>query len=1299
MTNKESVFKTVFVLMCFCLLYGSVFSQNIQMNFSEKDLASKAGLDVINNLPVTFRKNMGQWDEKIMYEASSPGWNASVRFMPTQLSFAFYRKEENDRTESSEDTENKIVITKSECLVWNLHFKNVSPGVDITAVGEQESRTNYLIGKDPSKYRTNVPDYKMITYTGLYNDIDLCYYSTGRNLKYDYVLRPFADMSQIQMYCEGVLGLSINSKGQLEIKNEWGTLVEELPESYQLINGTKRQVAIQYCLLDNYTFGFKAVGDYDPAKELIIDPVILDWSTFVGLTVTGDEGYIYDIAADQAGNVYGTGYVYGTSFPVTPGSFSGTSGGLSDVFVVKLNSSGTALVYATYLGGSQAEEGNAIDVNAAGEAFITGYTRSPNFPATAGSVSTSFGGVYDAFVTKLDAAGSSLVYSTFIGGSATDQARAISINGAGEAFVTGYAASANFPVTAGAFSTTKSATSFDLFALRLNAGGSALLYSTFIGGSSGEEPFDAEVNSAGEFHITGSTLSADFPTTPGAFDLTKNGIEDAFVTKLNSTGSALVYSTFIGGGNPGNNSGLGIDIGPGGEAYVVGITAAPSFPTTPGAYDVSYNGTSGMKDLFVLKLNLSGSALVYSTFLGGTSEEGGQGTFWGHDNDNLGIAVNSAGEAFVSAFTQSTDFPVTTCAYDNSFNGGGSNPEGGDLTISKFNASGSSLLYSTYVGGIGDDYRNPRIVLRGVCEDEVIVCGTTHSANFPTTAGVFQPVKLNGGGDQPVIFKMKPEVDVNFTYSKPPCSLTVTFTDSSTGNCVWQTGPWAPSTWNWNFGDGTTSSQQNPVHTYTTPGTYSVTLVISCPEDSITIPVIVSNSSLPVTGNTTLCNGGSTVLNAGLANSYVWNTGATTSSIGVSPTVNTTYSVIVNNGSCLDTLYMSVIIGTSPALSYSVTPVLCNGDNNGAASITPTGGNSPYSYSWSNGQITSSISGLIAGTYSVVVADATGCTGTQTLSITQPLVLTTTVSSVPAACGGNSGVAGINVSGGIGAYTYLWNPSVASVSSITGLAAGNYSVTVSDANGCSLDTVVIVVATGSLSATASNTTICVGEPALLNASGGTSYAWSNGSTGASISVSPSATSTYSVIVSSGFCSDTVSSTVTVYSAPVISAYSNTTISAGGSVTLTASGGNNYSWSNGDAGPVIFVSPLVTTTYCVFSNNGNCTDSACVTIYVESTDCGFSDDQLFVPDAFSPNGDTKNDVLGLYYPNPSCIKELVFVVFDRWGEKVFEAETITATWDGTYNGKPMNTAVFVYYMKLEFITGTEVVKKGNVSLIR
>lgn len=1299
MVSLKHYFQPVLVLVFFFLFGEAVLSQNHRPGSMEHGIVSKALSDELNNVPVTFRKNMGQWDEKIIYEASSPGWNASVRFLSTQLSFAFYRKVENEKQISIEHADNQKYTSKSECLVWNLYFKNTSPGVNVTAVGEQESRTNYLIGQDPSKYRINVPDYKMITYTGLYNNIDLCYYSTGRNLKYDYILRPNADMSQIQMYCEGVLGLSINNKGQLEIKNEWGTLIEELPESYQLIKGIKKQVPIRYCLLDNYTFGFRAVGDYDPSKDLIIDPVILDWSTFVGPTVTGDEGYIYDIATDPAGNVYGTGYVYGTSFPVTPGSYSGTWGGLNDVFVVKLNPSGTALVYATYLGGSQADEGNAIDVNAAGEAFITGFTRSANFPATAGSVSTSFGGVYDAFVTKLDATGSSLVYSTFVGGSATDQARAISVNGAGEAFVAGYSASANFPVTPGAFSTTKSATSFDLFALRLNAGGSALLYSTFIGGGSGEEPFDAEVNSNGEFHITGSTLSADFPTTPGAFDLTKNGIEDAFVTKLNSAGSALLYSTFIGGGNPGNNSGLGIDIGPGGEAYVVGITAAPSFPTTPGAYDGTYNGTSGMKDLFVLKLNLSGSALVYSTFLGGTSEEGGVGTFWGHDNDNLGIVVNSSGEAFVSAFTQSTDFPVTTCAYDNSFTGGGPNPEGGDLTISKFNAAGTALLYSTYVGGIGDDYRNPRIALRGVCEDEIIVCGTTHSADFPTTAGVFQPVKLNGGGDQPVIFKMKPEVDANFTYSKPPCSLTVTFTDSSTGNCVWQNGPWSPSTWSWNFGDGTTSSQQNPVHTYSAAGTYSVTLVISCPEDSVTIPVMVSNSSLPVSGNTTLCNGGSTVLSAGSANSYAWNTGATTSSISVSPTVNTTYSVIVNNGACLDTLYMSVIIGTSPALSYSVTPVLCNGNNTGMASITPTGGNSPYSYSWSNGQITSLISGLIAGTYSVIVADANGCSSTQTLSVTQPPALTVTVSSVPAACGANSGVAAISVSGGAGSYTYLWNPSAGSVPSITGLSAGNYSITVSDTNGCSLDTVVIVAATSSISATASNSTICAGESAQLNASGGTSYVWSNGSTGASISVSPTASATYSVIVSSGPCSDTAVSTVTVYSAPVISAYSNTTISAGSSVTLTASGGSNYTWSSGGAGPVILVSPLVTTTYCVFSDNGNCTDSACVTIYVESADCGSSEDQLFVPDAFSPNGDTRNDVLGLYYPDPSCIKELEFIVYDRWGEKVFEATTLTATWDGSYKGEPMNTAVFVYYMKVTFMTKEEIVRKGNISLIR
>ncbi len=544
------------------------------------------------------------------------------------------------------------------------------------------------------------------------------------------------------------------------------------------------------------------------------------------------------------------------------------------------------------------------------------------------------------------------------------------------------------------------------------------------------------------------------------------------------------------------------------------------------------------------------------------------------------------------------------------------------------------------------------------------------------------------------------------------------------------------------------------------------------------LPMTATADSTPPTGcgNTNGTAWIDTIINGIGPYHYSWSNGATTSAI--SNLASGTYTCTIIDSSC--PAETTVVVITLPSgASFSVTPAftpnLCFGGTSGSASVTVNGGSTPYTYSWNpSGQSTSAATGLSSGIYSVTITDGTGCTSTQTINVTQPAALSTTVSSNPASCSGNNGSASVSASGGTGAYTYSWNPSGSSTANATGLASGNYSVTVTDANGCSkISTVsvsltaglsasvtstaascggnsgtatassssgtppytynwsngqtsqtssnlasgnysvtitdaggcsstqtITVAATGSISASATNDTICAGQNATLAATGGTNYSWSTGATTAGVSVNPVVTTNYSVIVSSGTCTDTAFSTVTVNTAPNVSAWSNTTITAGSSTTLSATGGTNYSWSTGETTSDITVSPLVTTTYCVTSSNSGCTDSACVIVYVQQTDnCNYAEDQLFVPDAFSPNADTKNDILGIYFPDISCIRETEFVIYDRWGEKVFEASSIVSTWDGTYKGKMMNTAVFVYYMKVTFNNGKETIKKGNISLIR
>jgi gliding motility-associated-like protein len=313
--------------------------------------------------------------------------------------------------------------------------------------------------------------------------------------------------------------------------------------------------------------------------------------------------------------------------------------------------------------------------------------------------------------------------------------------------------------------------------------------------------------------------------------------------------------------------------------------------------------------------------------------------------------------------------------------------------------------------------------------------------------------------------------------------------------------------------------------------------------------------------------------------------------------------------------------------------VLCNGGNSGTATSSASGGTPPYTYLWNNGQTMAIATGLSAGTYTVTVTDANGCTSVQTVVITQPPAMSSTVSSTPAQCGSNNGTATVTVTGGVLPYTYFWSPSGGTSSNATGLPGGNYTVTVTDANGCTQTVTVSVTSTGGPTATVSaSVTVSPGSSTILNASGGGTYLWS-----------------------------------------------------------PASGLSCITCQNPTA------SPSATTQYCVIvSDTNNCSDSACLMVYVENPCSGNLN--LPVANAFSPNNDGANDRFCLRGWN-NCLKDFIIYIYDRWGEKVFESENPAFCWDGTYKGSPLNTGVFVYYIKAILETDDEVVKRGNISLIR
>jgi hypothetical protein len=412
-----------------------------------------------------------------------------------------------------------------------------------------------------------------------------------------------------------------------------------------------------------------------------------------------------------------TGYTKSTDYDVTPGAFQTTyGGGAFDVFVTKLNASGSGLVYSTYIGGSNWDQGNGIAVDVSGNAYVTGYTQSTDYDVTPGAFQTTNGGNKDVFVTKLNASGSGLVYSTYIGGSNDDYGWGIAVDVSGNAYVTGGTNSIDYDVTAGAFQTTKDVYP-DVFVTKLNASGSGLVYSTYIGGSDSDGGSGIAVDGSGNAYVTGSTKSTNYDVTAGAFKTTKVGGSysyDLFVTKLNASGNGLVYSTYIGGSSDDYGSGIAVDGS--GDAYVTGRTWSTNYDVTVGAFQTT--GGGAYYDVFVTKLNASGSGLVYSTYIGGSGADEG-----------YGIAVDGSGNAYVTGYTESTNYDVTPGAFQTTYAGNG------DVFVTKLNANGSGLVYSTYIGG--SNYEEGRgIVLDG--SGNAYVTGRTNSTDYDVTAGAFQ---------------------------------------------------------------------------------------------------------------------------------------------------------------------------------------------------------------------------------------------------------------------------------------------------------------------------------------------------------------------------------------------------------------------------------------------------------------------------------------------------------------------------------------------------------------------------------
>lgn len=605
-------------------------------------------------------------------------------------------------------------------------FPGANPLPRLLPFDRLDTHISYFYGKDPVRWHPDVPVWSGVRVVDLYPGIDL--EMSGENGRWAWRLvrhppSPGAATSfGIQLQVEGADGLALLD-GVLKIDTAVGEFdlplpATDLPLQITGISALGRQAVMTVPFVRT-----ALTGDFPPAAPGRNSAELL-YSTFLGGS-SADWGN--SIAMGPSGSIYTSGRTASGNLPTSVGAFDASSNGSYDAFAARFTSDGTRLVYATYLGGSGDDGWPALVVDEDGSAYLASDTSSVDFPVTPGAYDMSANGDLDAYVVKLTPNGTRLAYATYLGGSGSDGASpSLPLDGDGSVFLSGTTSSADFPTTPGAFDTSYNGGASDRFVARLSPEGSTLVYATYLGGSGADTGYSIAIGKAGDAYLAGYTSSPDFPTTPGAYDITWSGGDDVFVAKLNLAGTRLVYSTLLGAGGP--DLGYDIALDEDESAYVSGFTESPDFPTTPGAYDRSYNGS---RDAFVSKLAPDGATLAYSTFLGGSGEDMG----WG-------LAVGGDRNAYLIGYTASANLPITPDAFDATFRGGTY-----DGFIARLSPDGTRLNYATYVGSSGWDVMRMAVV---AADGTAWVVGWSHSSTFPTTAGAYD-TGFNGDVDAVIV--------------------------------------------------------------------------------------------------------------------------------------------------------------------------------------------------------------------------------------------------------------------------------------------------------------------------------------------------------------------------------------------------------------------------------------------------------------------------------------------------------------------------------------------------------------------
>ena len=1161
---------------------------------------------------IQFIENKGQWKFPFLYKTNLP--NGAMFIEKHAFTYNLYNAHEVNFHPYHHDHEKKPLKSHA----FKMHFVNANPAVAVNGENASTEYYNYLIGNDKSKWKSHIKGYGLVKYKSLYPNIDLHLYSTNTHLKYDAIIQPGGNSKEVQFRYEGVDKLQVDEAGNLHIVTSVNEVIEQKPYAYQLINGKKIEIPCQF-ILDGSYVSFKT-NKYDKSFPLIIDPVLI----FAAQSGSTADNFGMTATYSSDGSLFSGGMTYNIGYPTTLGAYDTTSNpnggfyGITDAVITKYSPDGSTLIYSTYIGGGTANQGTetvqSMIANNNDELFFYGVTSSIDFPMLANSYDTTFNGgnfvgfvrngAYfynngtDIYVAKLSVDGSTLLASTYIGGSNNDgmnynqnyqdvfgnflsdpdslqhnygdQFRGeIMLDDDGDCYIASTTRSNDFPVINSYKDTINGEQDGVIF--KLDANLSNLLWSTYIGGNDKDACYSLKVDSNEVVYASGGTVSTDFPITPGTINTTyQGGVTDGFLIKLNNTGDSLLASTFL--GTNGYDQTYFVELDRFGSVYTVGQTDN-TFPVVNASY-------SSAGSTFILKLNNDLDSILYATTFG---------------NGNLGVnyspsafLVDRCQNVYVSGWggdiisgPAMTNMPTTLNAFRTT------SPNGFDFFLFVLERDAQSQLYGTYFGGNQSqehvDGGTSRFDKNGVVYQSVCAgCGGRQ--DFPVTPGAwpttapFYDGRVNyssncNNGVFKFDFEIIPQADFSVDNFEGCAPLTVTFTNSSNGS----------DTYLWDFGNGdTTSVEFNPTRTYNTPGVYTVSLLITdsiCNTIDTAFQTITVSSPITVTGGTTITTCDTATLSVsttGGPTSFIWssnnqftdtlNPNLTDSSLFVNVTDTTMYWVMATNGPCWDI--------DSFLVNY-------------------TG-------------------------FELDARDTSTCLGNEVnLSVINLSPYTLTYSWTPVA----SIISGENTS------SPIVNPN----------SATKYTVNAQNIYGC----------------TTSDT------------------AW----------VTPSGFNTNNINIWSD--KDTLFDGEGTY------------------LHVEPSSGFTYQWSPNlfidnitSASP--FVTPFTTITYNLLltETSSGCSYSKSITIYAYEIICGEPD--IFIPNAFTPNADGENDVL---YVRGNNIRKMLLKIYDRWGELVFETDQQSKGWDGTYKGELVEPAVFVYYLTATCIDEQEYFKKGNITVIR